>query len=139
MQLPSRIDKLLAIASAGGQQEEKMAIGLGYIAHLCTLLSRYLQIPLRHAIICRGSRSEIIDALAEAEQYALMQRNKNRKSPKFPLYSKGTDKKLFKKGVELLQQDICQLCISVGMVDFDQHAFIHNVRTVLYSQALARF
>ena len=64
-----------------------------------------------------------------------MQRNKNRKSPKFPLYSKGTDKKLFKKGVELLQEDISQLCISVGMVDFDEHAFIHNVRTVLYSQA----
>eukprot|EP01083_Nonionella_stella_P013178 37143_1 len=139
MSLPSRINQLLAIVNIGGQEEEKMAIGLGYIAHLCTLLSRYLQIPLRHPIICRGSRSEIIDAFAEAEAYVLMQRNQKRKSPKFPLYSKGTDRKLFKKGVELLQENICQLCISVGMDEFDQHAFIHNVRTVLYSQALARF
>eukprot|EP01083_Nonionella_stella_P297370 1009883_1 len=137
MPLPSRIDKLLAIANGGGAEEEKMAIGLGYIAHLCTLLSRYLQIPLRHAIICRGSRSEIIDAFAEAEAFVLMQRNQKRKSPKFPLYSKNTDKKLFKKGVELLQEDICQLCVSVGMVEFEEKAFIHNVRTVLYSQALA--
>lgn len=140
MPLPSRTDKLLAIANAGGQEEEKMSIGLGYIAHLCTLLSRYLQIPLRHQIICRGSRSEITDAFIEAEAFAVLQRNQKFKSPvNFPLYSKGTDKKLFKKGVELLQENICQLCISVGMTDFDQHAFIHNVRTVLYSQALARF
>ena len=138
MPLPSRIDKLLAIANAGGQDEEKMAIGLGYIAHLCTLLSRYLQIPLRHAIICKGSRSEIIDAFAEADAFALMQKNLKHKSPKFPLYSRN-DKKLFKKGVELLQENINQLCVSSGMVDFDQNAFIHNVRTVLYSQALARF
>lgn len=67
MALPSRVAKLMAIANQGGQTEEQMSIGLGYIAHLCTLLSRYLKTPLRHPIICRGSRSMIVDAFLEAE------------------------------------------------------------------------
>ena len=173
MALPSRVSKLMAIANAGGQTEEQMSIGLGYIAHLCTLLSRYLKTPLRHPIICRGSRSMIVDAFLEAESLfsiyffvyfclcliyfslivyhlifchlqnysaSLREGKKNRGwNPQYPLYSKGVDRGRFKHGIDLLREDICQLCTQCKIPDYDPEVFIQNIRVVLYSMALARF
>lgn len=140
MSIPNEIGKLMNVINQGGQEEEKMAIGLGYIAHLCTLLSRYLQIPLRHPLICRGSRSKIVGVFQEAEEFqALIKNQRTKIKPEFPLYSKNEDKQRFKYGLELLQANIEQLAIAVDIPDFNEKSFIHNIRNVLYSMALARF
>jgi len=124
----------------GKEKEEEMSVGLGHVAHLCLLLARYLHIPLRHPIIYRGSRSFIVDCFIEAETYASQREGKKAKwNPKYPLFSKDSERARFKRGIDLLSQDISGLCTQCKIKDHKSHNFIHNIRNVLYMMALTRF
>lgn len=41
--------------------DDQVSTALGFTCHLITLTSKYLDVPLRHKIVCKYSRSAIID------------------------------------------------------------------------------
>lgn len=101
--------------------DEQVSTALGHVAHLVTLIAKYLQVwnrcclaprsraspvpwppllvqvPLRYAIHCVGSRSIIRDdVLRPGEQ--------------FPLFAKSQDRQRFVVAVRFLQLNITQVC-----------------------------
>lgn len=48
-----------------GSDEVMISVALGFVAHLVQMISIFLQIPLRYPIIHVGSRSKIVDHVAE--------------------------------------------------------------------------
>lgn len=54
--IPLPIDMHSLVAS-----EELISAGLGFVTHLVTMCSKYLEIPLRYRLICNSSRSAVRD------------------------------------------------------------------------------
>jgi len=54
--IPLPIDMHSLVAS-----EEIISAGLGFVSHLVTMCSKYLEIPLRYRLICNSSRSAVRD------------------------------------------------------------------------------
>lgn len=77
------------------QDDEKVALALGYICHLVFMLSKILEIPLRYNIMYKGSRSQICDEVLGL-------------SP-FPLNQQSGQEKRFDVGRVLLVKNIEQL------------------------------
>jgi len=48
-----------------GNDEVMISVALGFVAHLVQMISIFLQVPLRYPIIHFGSRSKIVDHVAE--------------------------------------------------------------------------
>lgn len=84
-----------------GQDEEKIATGLGYVCHLVQLLSKYLDIPLRYPMTPMMSRSTIQDVVVSSDRY--------------PLYSKAQSIEQFRMAVALLNRNVEQLVLSQGL------------------------
>jgi uncharacterized DUF497 family protein len=84
-----------------GQDEEKIATGLGYVCHLVQLLSKYLDIPLRYPMVPMMSRSTIQDVVVSSDRY--------------PLYSKAQSIDQFRTAVALLNRNVEQLVLSQGL------------------------
>jgi len=65
LELPSTLSKrgLQGSMGWGGDldEEARVAAALGYVAHVVSLLSTYLDVPLRYPLLPRSSRSLIID------------------------------------------------------------------------------
>lgn len=46
----------------GQVHEDEISAALGFLAHSVVLLAKYLNVPLRHRIVCNSSRSAIQDS-----------------------------------------------------------------------------
>jgi len=112
-------DEISIIRSA---DEEKVATGLGYTAHILLMISQFLDMPLRFPIIHCGSRSQIHDHITKE----LLDRDRN-----FPLHSKGKEKFLFNYGVFLLNKNIAQLRHYCGMATQDLRNTLPNLHSLL--------
>lgn len=101
-----------------GQDEEKIATGLGYVCHLVQLLSKYLDIPLRYPMQPMMSRSTIQDVA-------------NNSSEKFPLYSKAQNIDQFRSAVVLLNRNVEQLVLSQRLKPIGLRDTLPNLRLLL--------
>lgn len=72
-----------------------IAVALGYTAHLVSMISFFLQVPLRYPVIHKGSRSTIKDNIND---------KLTEKEREFRLCAKGREKLQFDYGVYLLKQ-----------------------------------
>uniref|UniRef100_A0A8D0FKY2 UV radiation resistance associated n=1 Tax=Strix occidentalis caurina TaxID=311401 RepID=A0A8D0FKY2_STROC len=91
------------------KDDGSIAVALGYTAHLVSMISYFLQVPLRYPIIHKGSRSTIKDNIND---------KLTEKEREFPLYPKGGEKLQFEYGVYLLNKNIAQYDMSVHL---DRH------------------
>lgn len=104
----------------------QIAAGLGYTAHLIYLLSFYLRIPLRYPIRPMCSRSIIEDP-----------NNTFQSSKSFPLWPKGQDYSHFKFGVFLLNKNIEQLMDSQSLIITNlQYTLLNCKHLLLYMTSL---
>lgn len=55
------IDYLVFFLLFTAKDDGSIAVALGYTAHLVSMISYFLQVPLRYPIIHKGSRSTIKD------------------------------------------------------------------------------
>lgn len=100
-----------------GQDEEKIATGLGYVCHLVQLLSKYLDIPLRYPMQPMMSRSTIQDVVGTSDR--------------FPLYSKAQNIEQFRFAVALLNRNVEQLVLSQRLEPFGLRETLPNLRHLL--------
>ncbi|EMR09210.1 hypothetical protein PNEG_02546 [Pneumocystis murina B123] len=104
----------------------QIAAGLGYTAHLIYLLSFYLRIPLRYPIRPMCSRSIIEDPIDTFQN-----------SRSFPLWLKGQDYSHFKFGVFLLNKNIEQLMDSQSLIITNlQYTLLNCKHLLLYMTSL---
>ncbi|EGC28780.1 hypothetical protein DICPUDRAFT_159732 [Dictyostelium purpureum] len=103
-----------------GYDEEQIATALGYVCHILHLASKYLNVPLRYPMTPMGSRSFIKDEIS------------HHSSSKFPLYSKGVEKRIFDYAVFLLNKNLKQLLNSQGLFgNFYLKETLPNVQILL--------
>lgn len=105
-----------------GHDEIMLGVGLGFTCHLVTLISMFLDVPLRYPIEHRGSRStiqdNIIDVLSDKER-------------DFPLYAKGRERYQFEYAVYILNKNIVQLRHYCGMSTSGLGSTLFNLYTLL--------
>ena len=102
-------------------EEEKVAVGLGYVAHIVYMLSHFYNVTLRYPVKPMGSRASICDEIIhqsnKVEEYvpytsrhlaSLLTYSRS------PLYLKGVEKQSFAYGVFLLNKNIEQLAYHRG-------------------------
>lgn len=106
-----------------GNDEVMISVALGFVAHLVQMISIFLQVPLRYPITHFGSRSKIVDHVAEKIP------DKDRE---FPLFSRGKDKLQFNYGVYLLNKNIAQLRWYLNLPTQDLRATLSNLTTLLH-------
>ncbi|XP_025079351.1 UV radiation resistance associated protein-like isoform X2 [Pomacea canaliculata] len=104
-----------------GQDEVMLSAALGNTCHLILKMSQILDLPLRHPMENRGSRSIVFDQVNP----------KLEKEREFPLYCKGKDKAHFKYAVYLLNKNISQIRYFFGMPTQDLRLILPNVQTLL--------
>ncbi|TMW62892.1 hypothetical protein Poli38472_005510 [Pythium oligandrum] len=90
------------LQSFGRGDEELLCTGLGYIAHLVFMLSKYLQVNLRYRVMPYSSRSFIKDEI-------------NDPLGEYPLYRKGVEKERFERAIFFLKKDVEQLLFARGL------------------------
>ncbi|KAK9881429.1 hypothetical protein WA026_016315 [Henosepilachna vigintioctopunctata] len=78
--------------------DDGIAVALGYVTHILTMCSNFLQVPLRYPMTHYGSRSTVEDPVVA-----------NLPEREFPLFTKGKDRMQFTYGVYLLNKNIAQL------------------------------
>ncbi|XP_028581719.2 UV radiation resistance-associated gene protein [Podarcis muralis] len=105
------------------------AVALGYTAHLVSMISFFLQVPLRYPIIHKGSRSAIKDNIND---------KLTEKEREFPLYPKGGEKLQFDYGVYLLNKNIAQLRYQHGLGTTDLRQTLPNLKNFLEHGLMVR-
>jgi len=118
------------ISSIKSADEDKVATGLGYTAHILLMISQFLDMPLRFHIVHCGSRSRIQDHITKE----LLERDRE-----FPLHSKGKEKFLFNYGVFLLNKNIAQLRHYCGMTTQDLRNTLPNLHSLLEQRLGVQF
>ncbi|NXD11272.1 UVRAG protein, partial [Nothocercus nigrocapillus] len=101
------------------KDDGSIAVALGYTAHLVSMISYFLQVPLRYPIIHKGSRSTIKDNIND---------KLTEKEREFPLYPKGGEKLQFEYGVYLLNKNIAQLRYQHGLSTPDLRQTLPNLK-----------
>ncbi|KFQ37153.1 PREDICTED: UV radiation resistance-associated gene protein, partial [Merops nubicus] len=112
-----------------GKDDGSIAVALGYTAHLVSMISYFLQVPLRYPIIHKGSRSTIKDNIND---------KLTEKEREFPLYPKGGEKLQFEYGVYLLNKNIAQLRYQRGMSTPDLRQTLPNLKSFMEVGLLVR-
>ena len=82
------------------REDKDLGVGLGWVAHLTTMVASLLGVPLRYPVTSSGSCSMITNEVSE---------KLGEKEKDFPLFAKGQERYRFDYGVYLLSQNICQL------------------------------
>lgn len=90
-------------------QEEHASTALGYTCHLVSLLSKYLETPLRYTPVHVASRSYMRDDV-----------NPHLPKRQFPLYFDGVSVEDFTVAVRMLQRDVEQLLHAHGLATSDR-------------------
>lgn len=114
-------DLPLPNSSFAAADENLVAAGLGYVAHVVYLLSFYLSVPLPYAIQPRLSTSVIQDTIS------LMPGPRT-----FPLYLENTVQYRFDYAVFLLNKDIECLMNQQGLRGLDLRHTLPNLKYLLY-------
>ncbi|KAM6317113.1 UV radiation resistance-associated gene protein isoform 2-T2 [Aegotheles albertisi] len=104
------------------KDDGSIAVALGYTAHLVSMISYFLQVPLRYPIIHKGSRSTIKDNIND---------KLTEKEREFPLYPKGVEKLQFEYGVYLLNKNIAQLRYQHGLSTPDLRQTLPNLKNFM--------
>ncbi|XP_052526688.1 UV radiation resistance-associated gene protein isoform X1 [Tympanuchus pallidicinctus] len=104
------------------KDDGSIAVALGYTAHLVSMISYFLQVPLRYPIIHKGSRSTIKDNIND---------KLTEKEREFPLYPKGGEKLQFEYGVYLLNKNIAQLRYQHGLSTPDLRQTLPNLKNFM--------
>ncbi|XP_031953640.1 UV radiation resistance-associated gene protein isoform X4 [Corvus moneduloides] len=104
------------------KDDGSIAVALGYTAHLVSMISFFLQVPLRYPIIHKGSRSTIKDNIND---------KLTEKEREFPLYPKGGEKLQFEYGVYLLNKNIAQLRYQHGLSTPDLRQTLPNLKNFM--------
>ncbi|XP_041278373.1 UV radiation resistance-associated gene protein isoform X2 [Onychostruthus taczanowskii] len=104
------------------KDDGSIAVALGYTAHLISMISFFLQVPLRYPIIHKGSRSTIKDNIND---------KLTEKEREFPLYAKGGEKLQFEYGVYLLNKNIAQLRYQHGLSTPDLRQTLPNLKNFM--------
>ncbi|CAG2249455.1 UVRAG [Mytilus edulis] len=110
-----------------GCDDTQVAVALGYTAHMVTMMSHILDVPLRYPIVHRSSRSQIMDHI----HHKLTDKDNT-----FPLYSKGKEKFYFNYGVYLLNKDIGQLRFYCGMGTADLRTTLQKYQNIIRTSRL---
>lgn len=105
-----------------GRDETRIAIALGYVTHLESMISQFLDVPLRYPVKHLGSRSKITDHII----IKIPDRERE-----FPLYSKGKDKVQFNYGVYLLNKNVAQLRYYCGYLTHNLRPTLQNLQILL--------
>jgi hypothetical protein len=107
---------MLPNCTFAGYDEDQIATGLGYAAHLVLLLSQYTSISLRYPLKAIGSRSLICDPITrfpsgDSNMYVTFSVRDTfcNFSISFPLYARHADRQRFEYGVFLLNKNIEQV------------------------------
>ncbi|XP_077197350.1 UV radiation resistance-associated gene protein isoform X2 [Paroedura picta] len=111
------------------KDDGSIAVALGYTAHLVSMISFFLQVPLRYPIIHKGSRSTIKDNIND---------KLTEKEREFPLNPKGGEKLQFEYGVYLLNKNIAQLRYQHGLVTPDLRQTLPNLKNFLEHGLMVR-
>ncbi|KAM4847083.1 UV radiation resistance-associated gene protein isoform 2-T2 [Thomomys bottae] len=111
------------------KDDGSIAVALGYTAHLVSMISFFLQVPLRYPIIHKGSRSTIKDNIND---------KLTEKEREFPLYPKGGEKLQFDYGVYLLNKNIAQLRYQHGLGTPDLRQTLPNLKTFMEHGLMVR-
>nr|XP_033804791.1 UV radiation resistance-associated gene protein [Geotrypetes seraphini] len=111
------------------KDDGSIAVALGYTAHLVSMISFFLQVPLRYPIIHKGSRSAIKDNIND---------KLTEKEREFPLYPKGGEKLQFDYGVYLLNKNIAQLRYQHGLGTPDLRQTLPNLKNFMEHGLLVR-
>ncbi|XP_044141823.1 UV radiation resistance-associated gene protein [Bufo gargarizans] len=111
------------------KDDGSVAVALGYTAHLVSMISFFLQAPLRYPILHKGSRSAIKDNIND---------KLTEKEREFPLYPKGGEKLQFDYGVYLLNKNIAQLRYQHSLGTTDLRQTLPNLKTFLEHGLLVR-
>ncbi|KAG8237879.1 hypothetical protein J437_LFUL017170 [Ladona fulva] len=110
----------------GPRDEVMVSVALGYVAHAVQMISIFLHVPLRYPVLHLGSRSRIMDLVAD-------------KIPdgerEFPLFSRAKDKLQFKYGVYLLNKNVAQLRWYCGLPTQDLRATLPNLASLIYPKS----
>ncbi|CAN2390618.1 UV radiation [Pristimantis euphronides] len=111
------------------KDDGSVAVALGYTAHLVSMISFFLQVPLRYPILHKGSRSAIKDNIND---------KLTEKEREFPLYPKGGEKLQFDYGVYLLNKNIAQLRYQHSLGTPDLRQTLPNLKTFLEHGLMVR-
>ncbi|XP_018418817.1 PREDICTED: UV radiation resistance-associated gene protein [Nanorana parkeri] len=111
------------------KDDGSVAVALGYTAHLVSMISFFLQVPLRYPILHKGSRSAIKDNIND---------KLTEKEREFPLYPKGGEKLQFDYGVYLLNKNIAQLRYQHSLGTPDLRQTLPNLKSFLEHGLLVR-
>lgn len=111
------------------KEDGSIAVALGYTAHLVSMISFFLQVPLRYPIIHKGSRSTIKDNIND---------KLTEKEREFPLYPKGGEKLQFDYGVYLLNKNIAQLRYQHGLGTPDLRQTLPNLKNFMEHGLMVR-
>ncbi|XP_068122739.1 UV radiation resistance-associated gene protein isoform X3 [Hyperolius riggenbachi] len=104
------------------KDDGSVAVALGYTAHLVSMISFFLHVPLRYPILHKGSRSAIKDNIND---------KLTEKEREFPLYPKGGEKLQFDYGVYLLNKNIAQLRYQHSLGTPDLRQTLPNLKSFL--------
>lgn len=105
-----------------GREEKMLSVALGYVCHVLTMMSYFLNIPLRYPIQHFGSRSTITDHITDKI---------SSKEREFPLYAKSKTQMHFKYGVYLLNKNIAQLRHYFNLSTQDLRATLPNLHSLI--------
>uniref|UniRef100_A0A1A9UTZ1 UV radiation resistance-associated gene protein n=1 Tax=Glossina austeni TaxID=7395 RepID=A0A1A9UTZ1_GLOAU len=95
-----------------------LSASLGYVAHLVQMIAVVTNRPLRNPIIHEGSHTRILNIVKEMPLI----------SREYPLYSRSSiPTKPVKQGINLLNQNIAQLCYEITDIRCDMRATIENL------------
>uniref|UniRef100_A0A1A9WUD8 UV radiation resistance-associated gene protein n=1 Tax=Glossina brevipalpis TaxID=37001 RepID=A0A1A9WUD8_9MUSC len=95
-----------------------LSASLGYVAHLVQMIAVVTNRPLRNPIIHEGSHTRILNVVIEMPLI----------SREYPLYSRSSiPTKPVRHGINLLNQNIAQLCYEITEIRCDMHASIENL------------
>ncbi|XP_028405703.1 UV radiation resistance associated protein-like [Dendronephthya gigantea] len=101
--------------------EESLSSAFGYVCHMVSMIGRYFSIPLRYPAKNKGSRSTVTDFVNDRIQ---------QKDREFPLYVKGKEKIQFEFGVFLLNKNIAQIRLCLGLTTSDLRLTLPNVKSL---------
>jgi len=139
-QLISQLNEIFIIGDSGGtlpticyvvlpdaeslkeKDDTDNSVALGWSAHLVTMISNLLGVPLRYPINANGSRSSVVDHVLEKIP------DKDRE---FPLFTKGKERVHFDYGVYLLNKNIAQLRWYCGESTQDLRPTLSNLQELL--------
>uniref|UniRef100_A0A8D2J2V1 UV radiation resistance associated n=1 Tax=Varanus komodoensis TaxID=61221 RepID=A0A8D2J2V1_VARKO len=119
----------VCVFSFAAKDDSSIAVALGYTAHLVSMISFFLQVPLRYPIIHKGSRSAIKDNIND---------KLTEKEREFPLYPKGGERLQFDYGVYLLNKNIAQLRYQHGLGTPDLRQTLPNLKNFLEHGLMVR-